>query len=110
MRPSGSGQTVIADDIDAAHTISEADSLFVSTTALLHRLSDYLPVFSALELKPSARKPVFDRYPKMAYPSLAPCQSAQRVFSGGSFWCHAGAKFRRLDRPRGLSGRAPKGP
>ena len=73
MRPSGSGQSVVADDIDAAHTISEADSLFVSTTALLHWLSDYLAVFSALELKPSAHAQAGVRpIPKDGLPIIGP--------------------------------------
>lgn len=54
MRPSGSGQSLGADRIDAAQTIPGEDSLLVGTTALLHRASDNLPDFPALELVPSA--------------------------------------------------------
>ena len=81
MRPSGRGQSLGADDIDAAHTISGEDSLLVGTTALLHRASDYLPDFSALELTPSAHARIGVRpMPEDGLPIIGPLAKAPSVY------------------------------
>jgi glycine/D-amino acid oxidase-like deaminating enzyme len=81
MRPPSSGQPVVADDIDAAHTISEADSLFVSSIAPLHRVSGYLPDFSALELTPGAHARVGVRpMPKDGLPIIGPLARAPSMY------------------------------
>ncbi len=81
MRPSGECLSLGADDIDAAHAGTNGDTLLVGTTALMHRASDYLPDFPALELASSAHARIGVRpMPEDGLPIIGPLADAPAVY------------------------------
>jgi len=81
MRPSGQALSMGADDFDAGHATSGAESLLVGTTALMHRASDYLPDFPALESASHAHARIGVRpMPEDGLPIVGPLADAPNVY------------------------------
>jgi glycine/D-amino acid oxidase-like deaminating enzyme len=81
MRPAGLSLSLGADDIDATHAAATDDALLVGATALMHRASDYLPGFPALELAPSAHARIGVRpMPEDGLPIVGPLAEAPTVY------------------------------